>query len=497
VLIRGAVFAGLLVAVCRTWGDPDLWGHVRFGGDILSGGMSRQDTYSFTSDIPWVNHEWLAEVVMHASWAIAGNTGLVGLKLAIVICLVGLVATSLRADSVPPVLRDLLVATALVGTWARIYVIRPQLFSLLLFAGLLWVLRSAERGQVRRLWILPAFFAVWVNMHGGWIVGVATLGLWTAFRLMPLASRHTTTEQRGRTPQIPVLYVAGAALLSLAATLANPYGFRMWSFLAETVRLERPSIGDWRPLVSSGPEVVMPWIAAAAFAAVALIRRRAPIDLCHVAIVMALAAGSIRVNRLDIFFTLSVVMLLARQIGGSVRRDPAAAGARAIRPAVAVPIIAAISGVAVATGLAYPQSPLRCVRLDGPWMPEREAGAFILRNHLSGRLLAWFDWGEYAIWHFSPQLKVSIDGRRETVYSEEFVARHTRLYFNPDTEQALLQQLQADYAWLPANLPLVRALERDGWTRVFSGRVSVVLASKNVARTDSGIVPPEACFPGP
>lgn len=49
-------------------------------------------------------------------------------------------------------------------------------------------------------------------------------------------------------------------------------------------------------------------------------------------------------------------------------------------------------------------------------MPEREAVAFLRSNRLHGKLLTWFDYGEYAIWHLAPKLRVSLDGRRETAY---------------------------------------------------------------------------------
>ena len=52
-----------------TKADADLWGHVRFGRDILRGGIHDGDPYSFTSDIPWVNHEWLAEVLFWWVWS--------------------------------------------------------------------------------------------------------------------------------------------------------------------------------------------------------------------------------------------------------------------------------------------------------------------------------------------------------------------------------------------------------------------------------------------
>jgi hypothetical protein len=138
-----------------------------------------------------------------------------------------------------------------------------------------------------------------------------------------------------------------------------------------------------------------------------------------------------------------------------------------------------------------------CVLLNVPWMPERDVAAFITTNHLRGRLLTWFNWGQYAIWHFSPDLKVSLDGRRETVYSDAYLRDHLRLYLDPGSETAFLERLNADYAWLPAELPLTSELDRRGWQRVYSGPVSVVFARSPSTFTAPPPVQGPACFPGP
>ena len=61
-----------------------------------------------------------------------------------------------------------------------------------------------------------------------------------------------------------------------------------------------------------------------------------------------------------------------------------------------------------------------CLTWGGPRAPDTEvAGAL---SGLSGKLMLPMGWGQYAIWHFSPGLKVSFDGRRETVYSQARIA---------------------------------------------------------------------------
>ncbi len=75
------------------------------------------------------------------------------------------------------------------------------------------------------------------------------------------------------------------------------------------------------------------------------------------------------------------------------------------------------------------------------------AGAARLHKiQASGRLAVWFDWGQYAIWHLSPRLRVSWDGRRETVYSEAA----------QETQKAVAAGLARGDEWLAAEQPEYR-----------------------------------------
>jgi hypothetical protein len=130
-------------------------------------------------------------------------------------------------------------------------------------------------------------------------------------------------------------------------------------------------------------------------------------------------------------------------------------------------------------------------------MPERDAISWIRSSGTTGRLLTWFDWGQYAIWHLAPDTQVSFDGRRETVYSSDYIERHTELYFEPEKQLAFLDGLEVTRAWLAADLPLVRALEARGWTRAASGRKSVLLVQRGNAHPPMDFVRTPACFPGP
>ena len=459
-----------------------MWGHVKFGGDIVASGLESSDPYSFGSDRPWINHEWLAEVTMHLSWAAGGNVGLIAAKTLLALVTAGFVLAALSRVPMSAGLQLLLIFAVLAGIRARIYVFRPQIFSLVLFAALLWILRSVEAGSTRRLWLVPIVFVLWVNLHGGWIVGLGAFGLWSVLNLTPWGSYQGSSRET-----VAVLAV------TVLATLVNPYGIGMWSFILETVRLDRTAIADWQPLLNTGSGKIVAWGTAAILGGIALFHRRPSVPLSHVLLTVGFGAASLKVSRLDAFFSLSVVMLLASQAAdfaeGTRRRVAETDVRRWIWPA-------ALATAVLLMALVSPRR-LGCVSLDAPWMPEREAISWIKSAGAHGRLLTWFDWGQYAIWHLAPDMQVSFDGRRETVYSSEYIHHHTNLYFEPETQLAFLDRLDVTRAWLAADLPLVRVLEARGWARAASGPKSVLLVKAGVAVQPVSPTQSPGCFPGP
>ena len=496
--LRTVLWLVLLAVVASTKTDPDLWGHVRFGMDMLRTMTIRQaDTYSFTADQPWVNHEWAAEIVLGGAYAIAGTAGLIAVKLAVVMPVLALLNLMLRYEGVStPRHRDLLAAAAVIATIEQAHNLRPQLFSLLFFAALLASLQLSQR-NVRILAALPAIFALWVNFHGGWIVGGGVLLVWTAGVALsrPFDSRMTA-------------WCVGAGAASLAATSINPEGLGLLTFLTDTVGFGRADITDWQPVTTMGVNIQMLWAAISVLAVWGVVRgRRSGVPVQRWLVVVFLAMGSFRVNRLLAFFALATLFLLGPTLARAIRR-PA--------PAPAIPLRRGAALAAMTVALVLCAGTLRslamsagCIAVDPRTTAEPGAAAFLGEHGVSGRLLVWFDWGQYALWHLAPHLRVSLDGRRETVYSAALRERHLRFYLDGPGGAALPDELRADYVWIPGHLPAAGRLRDTGWPVLYEGEGSVIFGRPGRAAEGGpeDWMTPEAaapapgsvsrCFPGP
>jgi hypothetical protein len=466
----------LAPALVTTAADPDLWGHVRFGLDMLQQHtLPSIDPYSFTQDVPWVNHEWLSELIMGAAYRVGGSVGLSLLKGMLVAALLAFVLRA-YAHAAPAAIGGAIVLLA-AGTGRQIVTLRPQLWTLLGVAVMCRMLTA----DPRRWWLIgaPFLFVLWVNLHGGWIVGAGLLAVWTAFQMT------RRDAPRG--------LIAAVAALSAVATLINPYGWRMWTFLAGTVRMSR-DIAEWRSLATVPILARLPWVVAVAGLLVLATRKPRP-SIDRMAMIGLLAYGAFRVERLSPLLVVATVVLMAPTV--TTRWNPGVRSFDRLTVAAARGVLVGVVLLATASAAAVANTS-RCISIAGDWIPDRVAGVALAATRTQGRIVTYFDWGEYAIWHLAPRLRVSIDGRRETIYSDAARARQAALEAATPEGLAYLQRVDPDYVWLPASFTTLR-----DWLSMHGYRVDLQTDRSFVAvRADQPVLPvPTApasgCFPGP
>ncbi len=225
-LVLAVLFAGPALmcvhAACVT--DPDIWWHLRTGEWILNHhSVPRVDPYSSAlAGKPWLAYSWLFELVTVKLVQWLGLAGIVaytsGMVLAITVALFHMVRR-LQIDFTLAVLLTFAACYSI----GHLYTPRPWLFTVLFFVLEMDILMQARRtGRARELLWLPAIFALWANVHIQFIDGLLVLGLaWVETLAARWGVPSVCTRMR---PKGMGLALAG----SLLATLANPFGWRIY-----------------------------------------------------------------------------------------------------------------------------------------------------------------------------------------------------------------------------------------------------------------------------
>lgn len=212
--------------------DPDFGWILRMGKIILENGIPRTDPLSYTmGNFPFIAHQWLSEVFIAYFYQKAGSFGL-ALCFAIAASAALVTASSrLKQAEKRWLFAPLFLAACLLADFVSI---RPQILSWLCFSLLIKLLFSGNRVSK---YLIPVLIVFWVNIHGGFAMGVVVITVTSAFRM--LRKRSLFSED--------MLIV----LLSFIATALNPYGLRVWEEPVMTItdRTLHKYIIEWQPAV--------------------------------------------------------------------------------------------------------------------------------------------------------------------------------------------------------------------------------------------------------
>ena len=459
-LILIVVVLASALAMSPSLADPDLWGHVQFGRDILhSGEVPETTTYSFTADgFRWINHENLSEIVMALAVDSMGPMGLILGKfcLALLVILI-LVGYNLRQGTglVVTCLITLLVAWNLGYHWS----FRPQIASFVFYALLIALLqmsfvswrdrwwlpwkwtRSARRGAAaetldceaqrwRMLWFVPLLFFVWANAHGGYVAGLCIFFTYLGAR----AFEALMAGGRGRFGW--VLHLACLASVTGLVTLLNPYFHRLPFWLIESLGNPRPEINDWSTDQLFSLMGLKFW-ALSGVAVAALFASRKSLDLTQMLILGITLWQAISHFRHVPFFAILCGFWIGPHLESTLQRIkvfvaapcplPQTDSFRRLKAFVLCCLIATMG-----ISLSHRLDRIRVYRDVFPV----DAFSFINQNELRGRMVVTYDWAQYAIGAFcvpdsagSDCSRIGFDGRFRTCYPQPIVDMHFDFLF--------------------------------------------------------------------
>ena len=238
-----AFFAGL-----RTVGDFDLGWQIATGRYILQHhSIPSTEVFSYTAQgQPWL-YPPLSGVIFYLLYQAGGFAAISWLSA--LACVGALAFIAWRGSRATVALAIIAVPAIAFRTIPRAELFSTFLFAV--FASMLWRYRD---GQRTRLWLLPLLMCAWVNLHTGFVAGLAVVGAYAICEVCDLfsASRQAGAAARLRT-------AAPWLLLSALATLVNPWGWKIYEALArqdKMLALHSEFIGEWSSVHFSAASLV-------------------------------------------------------------------------------------------------------------------------------------------------------------------------------------------------------------------------------------------------
>ena len=273
---------------------------------------------------------------------------------------------------------------------------RPQDLSYLLFALLLYVLVLA-RGQPRWLWAVPPLLAVWANVHGSFLLGLAVLALELLWAVAPAPAGWLWRRQG-----LPVGPLALTLLAALGATMLNPRGPALlgYALRVSTSPQLGSLIAEWQSpdfhsylllVVVTGP--VLALLGLLVFSGLHL-------ELGDLFLMVLLWLATLHAVRFTPYMALAACVVL---VGWVPLRHETLKPGRAAMPLAVVLCAALVAGPHVPAGA--PQAG------TGPLATPVAATGFLARQ--SGRVFSTYWWDDYLV---SRGIPVFVDGRTDLYF---------------------------------------------------------------------------------
>ena len=224
--------------------DADSFWHLAAGNWILSHrAIPLTDPWSFTAgDYRWLDISWMWDSIysyMHAHYGWHGAVVFNALIMALALTLVYAGCLLRSGDGMASFLTALGAMTMVIP----LPLLRPLHVTPMMIAGWMLLLGMAARRECRALWLilLPVSMLLWVNMHGGFILGPVLLA---AFFAQALWQRDEALARA----------LAFTGVATLLAIFCNPYGIDIIEAVRRSLaKVAQTFILEWQPFIAAPP----------------------------------------------------------------------------------------------------------------------------------------------------------------------------------------------------------------------------------------------------
>jgi hypothetical protein len=445
--------------------DPDTWWHLKTGEIIwATHTIPITDLFSYTTgQHAYVPHEWLSQLLIYGAYRCGGYLGLMVwlcfFTSALLVAGYGLswLYSENAKVSFAGALTIWLFAT--VG-----FAIRPQMVGYLLLVLELLLIHLGRTRNLRWFFGLPPLFAIWVNCHGSFFLGLLVAAIFLFSSILPFQEGLLVSHRWDPRCRLALTW---AFILSISALFLNPIGVKqilypLDTFLHQPVGLSQ--VDEWQALQLSDPRgLALFGVLGCIFLLVIVLRREL---LWHELMLLILGTWLAASHRRMLFvFGILAAPILSRLLSTAWENY----NSEQDRPL--------LNGIFVTASLltllvAFPNQQMLAKQVDE--QSPVKAVEFMKSNHLSGRMLNEYVYGGYLIWA-TPEHPVFVDGRGDIFEATGVLGEYANWATLQSDPTTLLNKYRIDFCLLARHSPMVTVLPLlHDWAIIYSDDRSVI-----------------------
>ena len=419
VLLIGVLFS---VVLCNPdySSDDDMWWHLKYGEHFVKSLTWHVDHSEFSwspSNADWKYVSWLGDILMFGAFKIYSFPGLYSIQILLILAVCGMYLyylTSVRVSfNSLHVLAIFLVIYSIYSTH-----VKPEIFSVFLFAVVVFVFFISKTFSKSFFYVYPFLFFFWVNINGAFIFGILLIVLLLSLELLNFILLRKNPLKANLLKRLAL-----SVALSFLALLINPYGIDYHLGIVHDLFLSsymkyagntEAYMHIWRDLLPSGFAMRMinlAWYMVIMMAIFTLMNayvfiKTKKIDITIIVLNILFFIISMSIGRAKFYFPLIWLFSTAYLYSYvSIQID-----SRPVIKYLAVVIVTYFSAINIYNTFYYYPALSWFGKSKLALMPENEV-AFINNYHLKGPFINDFSTGGYVIWSLYPEYKVFIDSR--------------------------------------------------------------------------------------
>ena len=456
-------------------GDGDTGYHIRAGEYILKTfSVPHSDIFSYlTPALPWTAHEWLSEIVMaliHRATGLSGVAIFFAAIIASVYFLLFKIVRSYKGNILVSLFIMLLVILSSQIHWLA----RPHIFSLLIIVLWYYLLDLYEYSDRNYLYLMPPLMLLWVNLHGGFIIGLVLNGIYLIGNVIRTFSSAGEEKVYYRQKIRTLLLITVACFF---VTVINPHGYHilLFPFRLTSNKFIMDHIIEFISPNFHDPMLFFKYFLLFMIITFAISKKRLNI-IEHMLTVLFTYMSLYSVRYIPLFSIIMAIILVKQtdsvvdqsdsKIMAFIKRraeridsvDVAARGHLWLFAAVLLAAIGLMNGKLVH-------------RFNEETMPVA-AVEFLQKEHIPGNMFNNDEFGDYIIYAAWPEYKVFFDGRSD-MYGAERIKEYYKLTNIEPGWQDILKKY--DINWVIYNDKSTLSqflLQRDDWRLIYADKVA-------------------------